>query len=136
MKTWMQKLEDLTGSKHVLDDEWDSLGWEFANLPGTNERVCVLYEYAECKAEGCTVIFTVIDEYAPMSAQLIVMRVKGGGIHGVPGQESVLGVDPLKVGEFETNLTPDDLAARMREWCEQEWGGYIDPDRTSKWIDA
>jgi hypothetical protein len=127
----MKKLEAKMGTKHVLVDDWNTLGWEFSNLPLSHTRVCSLTNYTEAKAEGGSVTFTIEDDWTAegIVSKFNLLSSEGSGPHGIPWWDGILHVDETVITEAEVET----LAQEIIDACADEaQSSYWSPWRDNK----
>jgi hypothetical protein len=123
MKNLMEQLEQKLGTKHILVDDWNRLGWEFSTIPQTSLRVCTLVNYTECKAEGGSVTFTIDQENGYGDWRLRVLSAEGSGPHGISWWDEVIlsySDEPVKIDEAGV----DQLGDALIHNCSEEGNSY------------
>lgn len=87
----MEKLEQTMGTKRLLIDDWNRLGWEFTTLLDCCTSICTLTNYTESKAEGGTLSFYLEQPADYKDAFLVhIFMTEGSGPHGVPWWDSCI----------------------------------------------
>lgn len=141
MEVPMEVMEEVMGTKHLLVDDWNQLGWEFVTLPLFGKRVLTLTNYTEAKAEGGSIMLQVVNRlFEPRGGLrepwyggawkpvVEVIYAEGSGPHGIPWWDSLIGFPPTK----EIGMSVRAFAKTLMKACADEaQSGYWAP-----WRDA
>lgn len=128
MNKLMERLEQLLGTKHLLVDDWNQLGWEFSTLGLGHTRICSLTNYTEAKAEGGTLTFTIDQPYGETGMIKIVAN-EGSGPHGVAWYDEI----GIEDGQAISEESIEALAEAIKHNCAEEaQSSYWQPYRDGK----